>query len=244
LRKGEEKIHGNFFGQSSFATYALTYENNVIKVRPDAPLQLLGPLGCGIQPGAGAVFNSLQVKLGSSIAVFGLGSVGLSAIMASALAGSMKVIGIDIKPNRLQLAKDLGATHIIDGSRSNPLEEIKKITGEGVNYALECTGNPKIFRLAVESLHRTGTCGLIGGAPWGTEVTFDMNSIMFGRKIRGILEGDSIPDIFIPQLVELFMQGRFPLDRLVSFYSLDQINQAVEDSEHGRTIKPILRMPD
>lgn len=243
LHKGSEKIHGNFFGQSSFATYALSYENNVVKVRPDAPLELLGPLGCGIQTGAGAVSNSLQTKIGSSIAVFGLGSVGLSAVMAAAVAGCLKIIGIDTKPNRLQLAKDLGATHIIDGSRTNPVEKIKKITGEGVNYALECTANPKIFRQAVESLRRPGICGLVGGASWGTEVTFDMNSIMFGRTIRGILEGDSIPDIFIPQLIELFMQGRFPLDRLVTYYNLDQINQAVEDSEQGRTIKPILRMP-
>ena len=243
LHKGNEKVHGNFFGQSSFATYALTYENNVVKVRHDAPLEILGPLGCGIQTGAGAVFNSMQVKLGSSIAVFGLGSVGLSAIMAAVVTGCSKIIGIDIKPKRLQLAKELGATHTINSAETNVANEIKKITGEGANYSLECAGNPKIFRQALESLRRPGVCGLVGGTPVGTDVSFDMNSIMFGRTIRGILEGDSIPDIFIPQLVELFMQGRFPLDLLVTYYNLDQINQAVEDSEQGRTIKPILRMP-
>ena len=125
----------------------------------------------------------------------------------------------------------------------NPTAEIKKITGEGADYALECAGHPKVLRQALESVRRPGVCGLIGGAPMGTEVAFDMNSIMFGRTIRGILEGDSIPDIFIPQLVDRIMQGRFPLERLVTYYDFDQINQAVADSEEGRTIKPILKMP-
>jgi len=243
LTKNGEKIHGNFFGQSSLATHALTYENNVVKVRPDAPLALLGPLGCGIQTGAGAVINSLCVQAGSSIAVFGLGAVGLSAVMAAKICGASTIIGVDIKPNRLQLARELGATHVLDATDVNPTAEIKKITGEGANYALECAGNPKVLRQAVESVRRPGVCGLLGGAPMGTEVTLDMNSIMFGRTLCGILEGDSVPDIFIPQLVDFVMQGRFPLEKLVTFYDFDKINQAVEDSEEGRTIKPILKMP-
>ncbi len=243
LRQGEQKVHGNFFGQSSFATHVLTYENNVVKVRSDAPLELLGPLGCGIQTGAGAVINSLRVKAGSSIAVFGLGAVGLSAIMAAKICGCRDIIGVDVKPNRLELACELGATRVLDASTANPTTEIKKITGEGADYALECAGHPKVLRQALESVRRPGVCGLLGGAPMGTEVTFDMNSIMFGRTVRGILEGDSVPDIFIPQLVEFIMQGRFPLERLVTFYGLDQINQAATDSESGRAIKPILKMP-
>lgn len=243
LSKNGEKIHGNFFGQSSLAACALTYENNVVKVHPDAPLEMLGPLGCGIQTGAGAVINSLRVRAGSSIAIFGLGAVGLSAVMAAKIAGCSTIIGVDVKPNRLQLARELGATHIVSAMEVNPTAEIKKITGEGADYALECAGHPKVLRQALESVRRPGVCGLIGGAPMGTEVAFDMNSIMFGRTIRGILEGDSIPDIFIPQLVDLIMQGRFPLERLVTYYDFDQINQAVADSEEGRTIKPILKMP-
>jgi len=242
LSKGNEKIHGNFFGQSSLATYALTYEANAVKVRSDAPLEMLGPLGCGIQTGAGAVMNSLRVRAGSTLAVFGLGAVGLSAVMAAKICGCSTVIGVDIKPNRLELARELGATNVLDAGQVNPTAEIKKITGDGADYSLECAGNPKVLRQALESIRRPGVCGLIGGAPTGTEVTLDMNSIMFGRTIRGILEGDSVPDIFIPQLVDFIMQGRFPLDRLVTFYPLDQINQAVEDSEAGRTIKPIVKM--
>lgn len=243
LSQNGEKIHGNFFGQSSLATYALTYENNVVKVRKDAPLEMLGPLGCGVQTGAGAVINSLHVKAGSSLAVFGLGSVVLSAIMAAKVAGCSNIIGVDVKRNRLELARELGATHVLDGSAVNPVTEIRMITGEGAHYSLECAGHPKVFRQALESVRRPGVCGLMGGTPMGTEVTFDMNSIMFGRTVRGILEGDSIPDIFIPQLVDLIMEGRFPLERLVTYYDFDQINQAVDDSEEGRTIKPILKMP-
>ena len=243
LHKNSEVIHGNFFAQSSFATYALATERNVVKVREDVPLEILGPLGCGIQTGAGAVLNSLDAKAGSSIAIFGTGSVGLSAVMAAVVAGCTTIIAIDINAERLQIAKELGATHIINPGERNPVEAIQQITDSGVNYSLETTGLPQVFRQAVDSLTWLGVCGLIGAAPLGTEATFDMNTILFGRTIRGIIEGDSIPDIFIPQLIELYLQGRFPFDRLIRFYNLEQINQAAADSEQGRTIKPVLRMP-
>lgn len=242
IRQNGSIIHGSFFGQSSFATYALANEANVVKVRQDAPLELLGPLGCGIQTGAGGVINALHPKAGSSIAVFGTGSVGLSAIMAAQVVGCTTIIAVDIKPGRLEMARELDATHTINAAEANPVEEIQRITGIGVNYSLETTALPSVFRQAVDSLALTGVCGLIGAAPLGTEVTFDMNSILFGRTVRGIIEGDSTPDIFIPQLIDLYLQGRFPFDRLVKFYTLDQINQAAEDSERGDVIKPVLRM--
>jgi aryl-alcohol dehydrogenase len=242
LRSGGDVIHGSFFGQSSFATYALAYERNVVKVPAEAPLELLGPLGCGLQTGAGAVINALRPKAGTSIAVFGTGSVGLSAIMAARVVGCTTIIGVDINEQRLELAKELGATHTINGAQSDAVAEIHRITGDGVQYSLECTSLPKVFRQAVDCLRLTGVCGLIGAAALGTEATFDMNSILFGRTIRGIIEGDSVPDIFIPQLVELYMQGRFPIDKLVKFYSLDQINEAAADSEHGTVLKPVIKM--
>lgn len=241
LSNAEGKIHGNFFGQSSFATYALASERNTVKVRKDAPLELLGPLGCGIQTGAGAVANSLQVRAGSSIAVFGLGSVGLSAIMMAKVAGCTTIVGIDINPQRLALAQELGATHTIHSSENNAPQAIRKITRFGVDYALECSGLPDVFRQAVDCLHQLGVCGLVGYAPLGTEVTLDMNSILFGRTVQGILEGDSIPDQFIPQLIDLYMQGRFPFDRLVTHYDLNDINTATSDMLAGTTLKPILK---
>jgi len=242
MRKGDEHIHGCFFSQSSFGDHAIATERNVVKVRKDAPLELLGPLGCGIQTGAGGVMNSLHPRAGSSIAVFGAGGVGLSAVMAAVVVGCTTIIAIDVKPARLKLAKELGATHVIDASSGNPVEEIQKITGGGANYTLETTALPAVLRQAVDSLTLRGVCGLIGAAPLGTEAALDMNSIMFGRTIRGIIEGDSVPDIFIPRMVDLFMQGRFPIDKLMKKYKLADINEAVSDSEKGTTIKPILVM--
>lgn len=243
LRKNGEIIHGNFFNQSSFATYALASERNVIRVRSDAYLEILGPLGCGIQTGAGAVLNSLKAQVGTSIAVFGAGSVGLSAVMGAAVAGCTTIIAIDIKPNRLALALELGATHIINSAEiDDPVKAIKEITGGGVDYALETSALPTVFRQAVDSLTTLGICGLIGGPSPGTEVSFDMSHILFGRTVRGIIQGDSVPDIFIPQLIDLHLQGRFPFDRLIKFYSLDEINQACTDSEEGVAVKPVLRL--
>jgi len=244
LRQGDKTVQGHFFGQSSFATYALAAEHNVVKVRKDVPLELLGPLGCGVQTGAGSVLNALRPEAGTSIAVFGAGPVGLSAIMAAKVAGCTTIIAVDVKPNRLALASELGATHTIHGAEQDPVAEIQKIAPGGVHYTLETTAVPRVFRQAVESLCIRGVCGFVGVAPMGTEAPVDLSTLLaFGRTIRGIVEGDSVADVFIPRLIELYVQGRFPFDRLITFYPFDQINQAVKDSEQGITLKPVLRMP-
>lgn len=241
MKKGGETVYGSFFGQSTFANYALVNERNVIKVPSDVKLEILSPLGCGIQTGAGGVINTLKAKPGSCIAIFGMGSVGLSAIMAAAACGCTQIIGIDVVEERLKLAKEFGATDIIDSRKVDAVEEIRKLTGGGIEFTLECTGIPKVFRQAVDSLMMGGTCGLIGVAPVGVEANLEMQTILDGRTIRGIVEGDCVSDLFIPQLIELYKQGRFPFDRLLKFYTLDQINEAAEDSEKGKTLKPILR---
>ncbi|MBV9227825.1 MAG: NAD(P)-dependent alcohol dehydrogenase [Chloroflexi bacterium] len=244
LRQGDNTIHGHFFGQSSFATYALANEHNVVKVAKDVPLELLGPLGCGIQTGAGSVLNALRPEAGTSIAVFGVGPVGLSAIMAAKVAGCTTIIAVDVKLNRLSLASELGATHTINGAELDAVAEIQKIVPGGVNYSLETTAVPKVFHQAVESLGVRGVCGFVGVAPMGTQAPVDISTLLaFGRTIRGIVEGESVADVFIPRLIELYRQGRFPLDRLITFYPLEEINQAVKDSEQGTALKAVLRMP-
>jgi aryl-alcohol dehydrogenase len=232
-------IFGNFFNQSSFAAYALASEANTVKVAKEAPLEYLGPLGCGIQTGAGAVMNTLKPPAGSSIAVFGCGSVGLSAIMAAYAVGCTTIIAIDLLESRRKLAVELGASHTFDPAQCNVVEEIQKLGG--ADFSLECTAIPAVFRQAVDCLAVPGVCGLVGAAPLGTEVTLDMNSIMFGRTVVGIIEGQSVPDVFIPKLVELYCQGRLPIEKLVTFYKLDEIDQAVRDSESGKVIKAVLR---
>ena len=241
-RDKQGSVHDHFFGQSSFGTYALAHERNVVKVPANAPLELLGPLGCGIQTGAGAVMNGLKVKPGSSFAAFGGGAVGLSAVMAARVAGATTIIAADVVPSRLALAKELGATHTVNSRETDPIEAVRKITGGGADFTLESSGRPAVLRQAIDALAIRGTCGIVGAPALGTEASFDVNGVMTtGKTILGIIEGNSVPDLFIPTLVELYSQGRFPFDKLVKFYSLDQINQAAEDSEKGITIKPIVR---
>jgi aryl-alcohol dehydrogenase len=235
-------LHDHFFSQSSFASFALARENNAIKVPHDAPLELLGPLGCGIQTGAGAVINSLKVRPGSSFASLGAGAVGLSAVMAARVAGATTIIAVDVVPSRLALAKELGATHTVNSREVDMIEAIRQITDGGVDFALESTGRPEVLSQGIDALGSLGAMGVVGAPPLGTKAEFDINSLLLGgRTIRGIVEGDSVPQVFIPQLVQLYQQGRFPFDKLVKFYSLDQINQAAEDSTSGVTLKPILR---
>jgi aryl-alcohol dehydrogenase len=241
LKKGAQVIHGNFFGQSSFAEVVLADEGNVVKVPADIPLDILGPLGCGIQTGAGAVMNSLRPKPGSSIAVFGVGPVGMSAVMAARVCGCATIIAVDMHEERLEKAVEFGATHTINAARVDPVEAILDITCGGPNFSLECVGNPAVLRQAVDCLPLLGVCGLLGVVAPGTEVTLDMDKIMNGRTVRGVIEGDAVPDLFIPRLIALYRQGRFPFDRLITFYSFDDINQAVADMEAGKVIKPVLR---
>lgn len=237
----EDPVNGHFFGQSSFASHVIAHQKNTVKVSKDVPIELLGPLGCGIQTGAGTVMNALQPEAGSSIAVFGCGAVGLSAVMAANAVGCTNIFAIDPNPHRLELASELGATFTLNPTEENPVEAIQQQLPIGVDYSIECTGIPDVFRQAVDSLSVTGTCALVGAAPMGTEVSLDMNSIMFGRSIIGVIEGDSVPQLFIPKLVDLYQNGKFPIDKLVTFYSLDEINQAVKDAEQGKVIKAILR---
>lgn len=243
LHKGEEPIAAYFFGQSSFATYALATAQNTIKVRQDVPLALLGPLGCGIQTGAGAVLNSLNVRKDSSIAIFGVGSVGLSAIMAAVIGGCSTIIAVDLNNHRLALARELGATHTLNPKEvDDVVAAVRQIGGGGVNYSLDTTSNPAVFKQAVNSLKILGVCGLIGGTSPGTEVSLEMNHILPGRTVRGIIQGDSVPQRFIPQLIDWYVDGRFPFDRLITYYPFADINQACADMADGKVIKPVLQM--
>jgi len=242
LHKDGQVIHGSFFCQSSFADFALANERNVVKVREDLPLESLAPMGCGVMTGAGAVMNSLRPAPGSSIAVFGVGNVGMSAILAAGVCGCTTIVAVDVHSNRLDLAKELGATHTVNAAEVDPVQAVLDITGGGAQFSLECVGNPKVLRQAVDVLPRLGVCGLTGVVPPGTEVGLNMDLIMNARTVTGILGGDAIPDLFIPRLIDLYTQGRFPFDRMITYYPLDEINRAVEDMEKGLVMKPVLRM--
>ncbi len=235
-----QHISGCFFCQSSFADKAIASERNVVKIRKDVPLEIMGPLGCGIQTGAGAVINSLAPKAGSSIAIFGAGAVGLSAIMAAKIVGCTTIIAVDLNEGRLQLARELGAPHVINGGTTDAVKEIQAITDGGAQYSLECTSVPRVFRQAVDCLRIPGTCGLIGAAALGVEVSLEMSKILFGRTIKGIMQGDCVPDVFVPKLVEFWRAGLFPFDKLTKLYDISEINDAIHAAESGEVVKPIV----
>jgi aryl-alcohol dehydrogenase len=228
-------VRGHFFGQSSFATHSLATERNLVKVSKDLSLEILAPLGCGMQTGAGTVMNSLKVSEGKSLAVFGTGAVGLAAVMAARLVGADPIIGVDIKPKRLKLALQLGATQIIDNRRQDVTTCIANITGSGVDHVVETTSSPKMYQLAIDVLNPHGVVALLTGES-GTD------SLLEGRKTLGIIQGDAVPQHFIPKLIDLYLAGKFPFDRLVKFYDFSDINRAIADSRRGDTIKPVLRI--
>jgi aryl-alcohol dehydrogenase len=243
LSRDGSAVHAHFFGQSSFATHAVATARNVVKLPDWVGFDVAAPFGCGIQTGAGAVLNTMRPPPGSALVVAGTGAVGLSAVMAGVIAGCGAIIGVDIKPNRLQLARELGATHVIDASTADVGEEIRRITGGGADYAIETTGVPAVLRTAFEALAPKGEVGVIGAAPPGAEAVFDHTSVLsLGRVIRGIVEGDSVPELFIPTLLDLWRLGKLPVDRMMVTYDFDRINEAVHDAEAGTTIKPVLVM--
>ena len=228
-------VFGLFFGQSSFATHSLVTENNCLKVSDELSLETLCPLGCGIQTGAGTVMNLMKVPEGSSIAVFGTGSVGIAAIMAARIVGASVIIGIDIHQPRLELARELGATHIINSNRDDVTPVISSITGGGVEYSLDLTSNPAVSQLAVDVLNPGGSFANVA-RPW------DMPELTEGKKSLGVTMGSAIPQQFIPELIRYYKAGDFSFDRLEKYYDFTDINQAITDSRSGVAIKPVLRM--
>lgn len=242
LSQDGERIFARFFGQSSFATYALADARCTVKVPADIPLTLLAPLGCGVTTGAGAVLNSLALRPGQSIAIFGTGSVGLSAVMAARLAGARRIIAIDRVASRLALARELGATDILDAAAGDTVAAIRGISRHGVELSFNTTRAPAVFTQSVACLVPQGVAGFV--APPGGEWVPDMFGLLAGgRAVRGILGGDASPGAFIPLLIDYWRQGRFPFDRLITEYPFEAIAQAFADSAQGTTIKPVLRMP-
>jgi aryl-alcohol dehydrogenase len=242
--KDGKPVYGAFFQQSSFGNFTIAHERFAVKVRNDAPLEQVCALACGGQTGAGAVLNVMKPRPGDGFVVFGVGAVGLSALLAAKISGCDPIVAVDVHEHRLALARELGATHIINhASTTDVVGEIRTITGRGARFTLETSALPAVFREAVDCLMPAGTCVLLGSARKGTEVSFEMPFLQNGRTVRGVIQGDSVPQIFIPQLVDYIMDERFPVERMITFYSLADINHAAAESAAGKTIKPVMRMP-
>lgn len=238
-------IHGNFFGQSSFATYAIAHERNTVVVDRALPLDILGPLGCGIQTGAGTVACTLGFRKGQSIAIFGGGGVGLSGLLAAVAIGASKAIVVELNPERAKLALSLGATHVINPKETpDVLAAIREASGGGVNHAMDSTGRPQVMETAFQALLPGGMLGLIGVPPPDGTLTLNLMDILVrGVGVKSVLEGDADPQVFIPQMLRWYREGRFPFDKLIGKFAFEQINEACHASESGKVIKPVLLMP-
>jgi aryl-alcohol dehydrogenase len=234
-------VFAAFLGQSSFATHAVMKARSVVRIPEDFPLELAAPLGCGIQTGAGGVLNTLRPRPGSSIAIFGAGAVGLSALMAAKAAGCTTLVAIDRSASRLKLANELGATHTFE-AKDDVANAIRSVSGGGVNYSIEAAGAPSAMQQAIESLAVRGSALLLGIAP-GTRISID--PMMLQRQsltVKGMMMTEGTPRVFIPKLIELFRAGLLPYDRLVRYYDFSDINSAIADARSGVAIKPIIRM--
>lgn len=243
VKKDDKEIH-TFFGQSSFATYAVANEKNLVKVdKNDPDLLLYGPLGCGFVTGAGTILTGLKPEAGSTIAIFGLGGVGLSAVMAAKIVGCTKIIAVDINEERIALAKEVGATHAFNAQNVDTVSVIRSLTDNmGVHYAVECTGNAEVARNALSSLRIAGEVAIIGAGyqPIPIDLTTEF---LFGRKkMSGYIAGNGSAQYIVPKLIEYHNMGMFPIEKIVKYYDFADIDQAFSDSREGKTVKSVLKI--
>ena len=233
IRRGEQSMGGNIFGQSAFATYALAHQDNVVAIAPDLPLDLLASLGCGVQTGMGTVLETLNVQPGQSIAIMGAGAVGLSALMAAKITNAGRITILDRHAHRLGLARELGA--------SETANDLLSLDGL-FDYIVDTTGVPALLSQAIWMLAPRGTLALVGAYP-SEDISIDPSAIMsMGRRIVGVVEGGIEPRRFIPRLIAYYRDGSLPLEKLVRRYPFSEIEEAFAASERGEVIKPVILM--
>lgn len=238
-----QPITGHFFGQSSFASHAVASATNLVRIDEDLPAAAMVSLACGVQTGVGAVVNVLGAQVGDSIAIFGCGTVGLAAVMAARLMGCARIVAVDLRDDRLAMARALGATHTIDNSRSEAAEALREL--RGLRLGFDSTGQPAVIEAAYAALGSRGRLALAGLGPRGATIELDVNRLMAsGRTVRGTVEGDADPPTFVPRMIAWYRRGALPVDRLVTTYPFVEINEAVADMTAGRAIKPVLLLPE
>ena len=232
-----------FFQQSAFAEHAITLEQAVIPVKTDLPPEMLAALPCGVQTGAGAILNMLKPQANQSLVVFGAGAVGLSGVMAAKLTGVNPIICVDIVASRLELAQELGATHVIDASKQDTLAEIYKICPKGVAVAFDSSASIPGLENAIGAIGQGGKVGIVSYPKGGEKFPFNTKDLFLKvGSLHAIVQGFSIPKLFLPKLIELQKKGLFPYEKIISTYKFSEINQAMADTHSGKAIKPVLLM--
>ena len=224
--RGEDVFH--FGTVSSYASEVVVPEDCAIRIREDMPLDVAALIGCATTTGIGAVINTAAVRPGESVAVFGCGGVGLSAVMGAALVGANPIIAVDLRQDKLDIARRVGATHTIDASTQDVPEAIRNIIEGGVEHAIVAVGVESVVQQAWESIATAGTCVLIAFMGSGAHLTIDpVRLIAKEARLIGSRYGSAQPAVEFPRLVDLYMSGRLPIDTLITRrYSLDEINEA------------------
>jgi Zn-dependent alcohol dehydrogenase len=242
LSQKDLPVHGVFFGQSSFATYAIARELNTVAVSSALPLELLGPLGCGVMTGAGAAINSLNLQPGQSLAIFGAGTVGLSALLGARAVGAGNVYVIEPSAKRRALALELGATKTFDPQEiGDSAEAVKTANGGGVNHAVDTTAIPAVIGQAINSVVAGGAVGLVGiPSPQAAIPATLLDLLVKNITLKPIVEGDANPQAFVPRLLALHAAGKFPFDRLITKFPFSEINEAMDATARGDVVKPVL----
>lgn len=237
-----ETISSSFFGQSSFATKAISYESNTVVIPKDIPFHLAAPLGCGVQTGMGATLRSFTIKPSHTVLISGGGAVGMAAILGAKKRGCKTIILSEPNESRRNLALELGATHVINPQENSDLaERVRDISAAGADIVLECTGIPAAVNAAVLTLAPQGKIGFIGVSPPDMPMPgIFMMALSLGHTYKGIMMGDSDLGDFIQKLTLMWKAGELPLDKLVKTYPFEDINRAIEDSHSGKVIKPVL----
>lgn len=230
-----------FLGMSAFAEQMVVPEGGVVKIRKDMPLDRASLIGCGVMTGVGAAINTAKVAPGSTCAVIGAGGVGLNVIQGCALAGAEKIIAVDMRVNKLEMAHEFGATHVVDASREDAVARVQELTGGGADYAFEAIGLPAAITQAFDMVRRGGEAIVVGMAPFGSEVTVSATAFLDEKVLRGCLYGSTRPRVDMPRLVDLYMGGKLKLDELVSArHPLSGINDAFAAMKNGEVARSVI----
>jgi S-(hydroxymethyl)glutathione dehydrogenase / alcohol dehydrogenase len=231
----------HFLGVSTFAEYAVVSEISLVKVRNDAPLDKLSTVGCAVVTGVGAVLNTARVTPGKSVAVFGCGGVGLNVVQGAELVGAWPIIAVDTVDEKLALAQQFGATHLVNPAKEHPVLRVHEITGGGVDFAFEAVGDVEVLGQAFDSLDRGGTAIMLGLPPLGAEYHVNTLNLFNDKKLHGCAYGSINVRRDIPMLVDLYMARKIRLDELVTrTYSLEGINEAFEQVKKGKVARAVI----
>lgn len=234
----------NAGGITTFSRYSVISENRLTVMPESISMRDAALLGCAVPTGVGAVFNTAQPKPGQSMAIFGVGGVGLCAVAGAAIAGCTPIIAVDIRQDKLKLAEQMGATHFVQAAEVDPVEEVNRICPGGADLAIEASGRPEVMLQALHSVrNQGGVAVVIGNARHGERVELDPRQLNLGKQLRGTWGGDNWPDRDFPRYCKLLSAGKLNLEPLLSkTYPLGEINEALDDLEAGRVARPLIDM--